>query len=182
MKNIRIIETGIDVSGVIDDLKKHPNDWESQKNIDQADSLLNHGWDYLPIGVLQLVIGGQMFEGQFIGDSEYCFPTPAYPNHLSMIKLLMDRFTQFRRCGFLSMPVGGSVGKHIDEGTYYLTKDRYHFSILGRYRYMVGDEEAVIEPGTFFWFNNKLPHGAENVGDCTRISFVVDVPHSKDNP
>lgn len=182
MNNIRIIETGIDVSGVIDDLKKYPDDWESQKSIDQADSLLNYGWDYLPIGVLQMVIAGQMFENQFIGDSEYCYPTPAYPNHLNMIRLLMDRFTQFRRCGFLSMPVGGSVGKHIDEGTYYLTKDRYHFSILGRYKYMVGDEEAIIEPGTFFWFNNKLPHGAENVGDCTRVAFVVDVPHSKNNP
>lgn len=182
MNNIRIIETGIDVSGVIEDLKNNPDDWESQKNIDQTDSLLNHGWDYLPVGVLQMVIGAQMFEGQFIGDSEYCHPTPAYPNHLNMVKLLMDRFTQFRRCGFLSMPIGGSVGKHIDEGTYYLTKDRYHFSILGRYKYMVGDEETIIEPGTFFWFNNKLPHGAENVGDCTRVAFVVDVPHSKANP
>lgn len=182
MKNIRIIETGIDVSNVIKDLKENPNDWESQKQIDKMDSLLNHGWDYLPIGILQLVVGGQMYEGQFIGDSEFCFPTPAYPHHMSMIDILMKKFIQFRRCGFLSLPVGGYVGKHIDEGSYYLTKDRYHFSIFGRYKYMVGDEEVIVEPGTFLWFNNKLPHGAENVGDCTRITFVVDVPHSKENP
>jgi hypothetical protein len=25
-------------------------------------------------------------------------------------------------------------------------------------------------------------HGTENVGDCTRITFVFDVPHSKWNP
>jgi hypothetical protein len=47
---------------------------------------------------------------------------------------------------------------------------------------MVGDEEVIIEPGTLLWFNNKLMHGTENVGDCIRITFVFDVPHSKWNP
>jgi mannose-6-phosphate isomerase-like protein (cupin superfamily) len=82
----------------------------------------------------------------------------------------------------LSLPVGGTVGKHIDMGSYYQTKDRYHLSIQGRYKYMVGDEEVIVEPGTLLWFNNKLMHGTENVGDCTRITFVFDVPHSKWNP
>ena len=40
----------------------------------------------------------------------------------------------------------------------------------------------IVEPGTLLWFNNKLPHGTENIGDCTRITFVFDVPHSKKNP
>jgi hypothetical protein len=47
---------------------------------------------------------------------------------------------------------------------------------------MVGDEEVIVEPGTFLWFNNKLPHGTENIGDCTRITFVIDVLHGSDNP
>jgi mannose-6-phosphate isomerase-like protein (cupin superfamily) len=47
---------------------------------------------------------------------------------------------------------------------------------------MVGDEEVIVEPGTFLWFNNKLPHGTENIGDCTRITFVIDVLHGPDNP
>jgi hypothetical protein len=25
-------------------------------------------------------------------------------------------------------------------------------------------------------------HGTKNVGDCTRITYVFDVPHSKKNP
>ena len=71
---------------------------------------------------------------------------------------------------------------HIDWGTYYLNKDRYHLSIQGRYRYTVGDESVEIEPGTFLWFNNKLEHGTENIGDETRITFVIDVLHSPTNP
>jgi hypothetical protein len=82
---------------------------------------------------------------------------------------------------FLALPVGEIVGSHIDEGTYYLTKDRYHLSIQGKYEYTVGDETTTIEPGTLFWFNNKLPHKAVNIGDNIRITFVFDVPHHKRN-
>lgn len=29
------------------------------------------------------------------------------------------------------------------------------------------------------WFNNKLPHGTENLGDDIRITFVFDVKNSE---
>ena len=80
------------------------------------------------------------------------------------------------------LPVGGAVGSHIDDGTYYLKKDRYHLSLQGKYRYECNGEEHIIEPGTFFWFSNKLTHSALNVGDVDRITFVFDVPHNKNNP
>ena len=47
---------------------------------------------------------------------------------------------------------------------------------------MVGNEEVIVEPGTFLWFNNKVEHGTENIGDEVRITFVIDVPHHKTNP
>ena len=71
------------------------------------------------------------------------------------LKFLKTYFKKIRRCAFLSLPVGEIVGTHIDEGTYYLTKDRYHLSIQGKYKYTVGDETMIVEPGTFFWFNNN---------------------------
>ena len=83
------------------------------------------------------------------------------------------------RCGFLSLPVDEIVGAHIDEGTYYLTRDRYHLSILGRYQYFCGTESVIVEPGTLLWFNNKLRHGTVNIGDETRITFVFDMPHGQ---
>ena len=99
-----------------------------------------------------------------------------------LFRSLKRNFGKFSRCGFLSLPVGGEVGKHIDIGSYYQTRDRYHLSIQGRYIYTVGDESVTVEPGTLLWFNNKLPHGTKNVGDCVRVTFVFDVPHSKRNP
>jgi mannose-6-phosphate isomerase-like protein (cupin superfamily) len=47
---------------------------------------------------------------------------------------------------------------------------------------MVGNEEVIVEPGTFLWFNNKEMHGTENIGNEVRITFVVDVPYHSNNP
>ena len=91
-------------------------------------------------------------------------------------------YTRCAGCGFLSLPIGGYVGQHIDQGTYYQTRDRYHLAIQGKYRYTVGGQSVIVEPGTLLWFNNKLMHGTENVGDEVRITFVFDVPHHKRNP
>jgi hypothetical protein len=182
LDNIRVIKTGINVSKILNQLKQYPEDWEEQKNMKNADSLLNYGFDYLPAGVLQLVIGAVTDKSQFVGDTEYCIPTAAFDHHTEIIRFLHRHFHAFCRCGFLSLEVGGEVGQHIDQGTYYQTKDRYHLSIQGRYEYTVGGESVIVEPGTLIWFNNKLMHGTQNIGDCTRITFVFDVPHNKKNP
>lgn len=182
MKNIRVIKTGINVSKILAQLKKHPEDWGAVRKVDGAQSMLDQGFPEVQAGVLQLVMGGVENIDQYVGDTEYCIPTPAFNHHTEVIRFLKRNFKSFSRCGFLSLPVGGGVGKHIDLGTYYQTKDRYHLSIQGRYKYMVGDEEVIVEPGTLLWFNNKLEHGTENIGNEVRITFVFDVPHSKNNP
>jgi len=182
LDNIRVIKTGINISKIMRQLQKYPEDWESQKKMEGVDSLLNRGFMDLPAGVLQLVIGGVIDPKDYVADTEICVSTPAYERHTEIIGFLKRNFHSFSRCGFLSLEVDGEVGQHIDQGTYYQTKDRYHLSIQGRYDYTVGGETVTVEPGTLLWFNNKLMHGTKNVGDCTRITYVFDVPHSKKNP
>lgn len=182
MDNIRIIKTGINVSKILAQLNAHPEDWGAQTRVDGAKSMLNYGFPEVSAGVMQLVMGGVEHIDQYVGDTEICIPTPAIKNHTEVISFLKRHFKKFSRCGFLSLPVGGEVGKHIDIGSYYQTRDRYHLSIQGRYIYTVGDESVTVEPGTLLWFNNKLPHGTKNIGDCVRVTFVFDVPHSKNNP
>ena len=182
MDNIRIVKTGINVTKILKQLNDHPEDWGAQRNVEGALSMLDHGFPEVEAGVLQLVVGGVENLSQYVGDTEICIPTPACKNHTEIIGFLKRNFKRFSRCGFLSLPVGGSVGKHIDVGSYYLTRDRYHLAIQGTYRYTVGNETVLVKPGTLLWFNNKLEHGAENAGDCIRVTFVFDVPHSKNNP
>ena len=182
MANIRVIKTGLNVSKILKQLQQNPQDWGGQKKVEGAESMLNYGFPEVNAGVLQLVMGGVESLDQYVGDTEICIPTPAAQRHTEVLGFLKRHFKRFSRCGFLSLPVGGEVGTHIDMGKYYLTRDRYHLSIQGTYDYTVGDETVRVEPGTLLWFNNKLPHGTKNVGDCVRITFVFDVPHSKNNP
>ena len=182
---IKVIKTGIDVSKVTEQLRRHPGDWDHQKKFEGV-HLLNEDHDFadLPISNLQLTIGAVKKKEDFVGDSELNTNTPAYKRHTEIFKLIKKEFgdKDVYRCGFLALPVDEYVGAHIDEGTYYKTKDRYHLSIKGEYQYFTGGEIIKVKPGTLFWFNNKMPHGAVNTADETRITFVFDVRHSSTNP
>lgn len=186
MKSIRIIETGIDVGFVQACLDAHPDDWGAQKQLDGVE-LQDPNKLYTTVEVLQLIMGGIEWEGQYVGDSELCYQTPALYHHMPLVNWLRERFHSVRRCAFFKIPVGHKVDRHIDFGQYYLTKDRYHLSISGRYKYTVYNvdgtvDEAIIEPGTLFWFNNKLEHQSENIADVPRVAFIFDVPMDPSNP
>jgi len=183
MSNIRVIKKGINVSKILKQLHQYPEDWGAQKNIDGVGDLVNeHGFPAVQAGVLQLVMGVVANKEQYVGDSEMSIATPAYNHHTEIISFLKRHFKKFDRCGFLSLPIGGEVGQHIDIGSYYQTRDRYHLAIQGSYDYTVGGETVRVEEGDLIWFDNKQSHGTKNVGDVIRITFVFDVPHSKNNP
>jgi hypothetical protein len=182
LDNIRIIRTGINVKKILTQLENNPQDWGAVRKMDGAQSMLDRGFPEVEAGVLQLVMGGVESLDQYVGDTEICVPTPACKNHTEVLGFLKRNFKRFSRCGFLSLPVDGGVGQHVDVGSYYTTRDRYHLSIQGTYDYTVGGQTARVYPGTLLWFNNKLSHGTKNVGDNVRITFVFDVPHHKNNP
>ena len=189
MKNIRIIETGIDVSAIQKQLDQYPEDWGNVGRM-KGTARQDPHTKIVTSEVLQLVMGGVSKPDEFIGDTEITLPTEATSRHTEIQKFLFSHFRNIGRCAFLKTPVGQITGKHIDVGNYYLTKDRYHLSISGTYRYTVwddGDDDTTkevidVEPGTFFWFNNKKNHMAENTSNIERIAFIFDVPQHPSNP
>jgi hypothetical protein len=185
MKNIRIIKTGIDVQPFQDQLDQYPDDWGLQKNLEDV-AMQDPTKLWVPVDVMQLIMGGIEYDGQHVSDSELCYQTPALYHHTNIVQWLKANFWSVRRCAYFKIPVGHQVGKHVDIGSYPATKDRYHLSISGTYRYRVfeGDsyEEAIIEPGTLFWFDNKKPHESTNIGTVPRVAFIFDVPHHPNNP
>jgi hypothetical protein len=189
MKNIRIIEKNIDVSKIREQLEQYPQDWGNASRLKGVDRQDPHS-KLVTADVLQLVMGGVSKSDEFIGDTEICVPTEATTRHIAIQQWLASKSLRVGRCAFLNTPAGKITGKHIDQGKYYHTKDRYHLAIKGLYRYTVwddGDDDAtkeviVVEPGTFFWFDNKKNHMAENIGPAERIAFIFDVPMSPNNP
>jgi len=184
MKNIKILETGIDVTPIVNQLELYKEDWGNAKRT-KGSSRQDPHTKLVTSDVLQLVMGGVDSPDEFVGDTEITIPTEAVTRHTEIQRFLASKFNSpVGRCAFLKTPEGQITGKHIDEGKYYLNKDRYHLSISGTYEYTVWDDgendetkEVVnIEPGTFFWFDNKKNHMAKNTSNGDRIAFIFDVP------
>tara|TARA_B100001113_G_scaffold74889_1_gene58331 strand:+ start:390 stop:944 length:555 start_codon:yes stop_codon:yes gene_type:complete len=173
-ENIRIIKTGIDPKPFLDQMDSDHWNWVSrQKNL---------GGKKNPYGFLPLV-WAKVPPGIDPHEHSGKEPTGLYDHYTEIHKFWKKyKIKKTGRAAFFKLAPGRKVLEHIDRGDYYKNKDRYHLSLQGKYRYRVGDEEMIVEPGTFFWFYNKIPHSAENVGDVDRITFVWDVPHHKSNP
>ena len=100
---IKVLKTGINVSKVIQQLKKYPQDWDHQKNLKDSQSLIDRGFADLPVSALQLIIGGVKQQGKtLLGDSEINIKTPAYAHHSEIRKIIRKHFknADIHRCGF----------------------------------------------------------------------------------
>lgn len=178
MSNFRFIAKEIEISKILQQVLDNPDDWKA------VSTYKNIAGDLEPYGFLPLVMAWVKQEGISPKDTEHQTQTPMYKKYTEIRKWLRNQgIYEISRAAFFKLRVGGSVGKHIDEGKYYLTRDRFHLSLQGTYLYNVDGEEHIIEPGTWFWFNNKKPHFAKNISpDTERITFVWDVPHYVKHP
>jgi len=177
MSNFRFIDRNVDVSKILKQVLDNPEDWQA------VTTFKNTAGDKNPYGFLPMVMAVVRDANDDPKNTELQMNTPLYKKYTEIRKWLRNQgIYNTSRAAFFRLKPGDGVGRHIDDGTYYLTRDRYHLAIQGTYLYTVDGEEHQIAPGTFFWFNNKKYHSAYNNGDIDRLTFVFDVPHSPKNP
>lgn len=82
------------------------------------------------------------------------------------------------RAAIIKLPLGKQVYPHIDEGTYYSKRDRFHLILSGQYRYIVENEEHIFKEGELWWFDNQKVHWSQTIGDKDRIAIIFDVKDS----
>ena len=56
MNNIKVIETQVDVSKILDQLNQHPGDWGSQKKMERVQLIDPEKYE-TTVDVLQLIMG-----------------------------------------------------------------------------------------------------------------------------
>lgn len=96
----------------------------------------------------------------------------------------LDKFIQdyggvMGRVAIVKLPLGNQVYPHIDEGTYYSLRDRFHLVITGEYKYVVEDEEKIFKEGQLWWFDNQKMHYSQTIGTKDRIAIIFDVKNSQ---
>ena len=90
MNNIKVLKKGINVSKIRKQLEKYSSDWYIQRK--GTDTLLERGYADIEVGNLQLIMGAVKKKEDFVGDSEFSRPTPAYQRHTEVIKAINKEF------------------------------------------------------------------------------------------
>lgn len=101
--------------------------------------------------------------------------------HFPVVKDFLENFANMKgfmlgRAQIVLLAKESEVFTHVDYGYYYALHDRYHLVIESHGSKMVsGDEVGVFKNGDLFFYENRIPHSAENIGDSERIHLIFDV-------
>lgn len=85
---------------------------------------------------------------------------------------------EVHRVSLVLLPPKAEVTPHIDAGTYYENKDRFHVVIQGEYMVQVGADVQKFKQGELWFFDNKQLHSTRNNSDIDRIAMIFDVTNS----
>ena len=84
---------------------------------------------------------------------------------------------ELSRATIVRLKPNSKVFRHIDEGSYYFLRDRFHLvlrspagSVL-----MSGGESVRMREGELWWFDNKQFHESYNESDDWRIHYIFDL-------
>jgi hypothetical protein len=87
---------------------------------------------------------------------------------------------QLERVMLVALEGKSKVEPHIDEGTYYIERDRYHLVLKTDTSInFCGDENQIYNAGELWWFDNKKLHSVENKSEETRIHLIFDILKKK---
>ncbi len=94
-----------------------------------------------------------------------------------MTEVAAEMNCHLSRATIVRLKPKSGVLRHIDEGSYYFLRDRFHLvleSSAGSVM-MSGGEEVRMQEGELWWFDNKQYHESRNEGDEWRIHYIFDL-------
>jgi hypothetical protein len=83
---------------------------------------------------------------------------------------------KFGKVMLVSLPPGGWIEWHVDQGAYADAHDRFHLPIdtcPGAWLFSGGESAGPVQ-GILSYFNNHIPHSAVNVGPADRVHMIID--------
>src|SRR5580658_707820 len=103
---------------------------------------------------------------------------PLFPKAVAFMSGVAEEMnSQLSRATIVRLKPKSQVSRHIDIGSYYLIRDRFHlvlYSSAGSVL-MSGGEQVRMQEGELWWFDNKQYHEAYNESDEWRIHYIFDL-------
>lgn len=114
-------------------------------------------------------------------DIQESVPT-AFVNAFPITMKFLDRFAnevkgELGRAMFARLKSHSFVYPHIDEGTYYAVRDRYHLVVdsPSGSDMSIEDEDVIMTNSELWWINNKGMHHSFNRSDNWRSHLIFDI-------
>ena len=176
LRNFRCVSFGIDVRPFLVEISANERFW------------LQNTWRQDQIAVQRETntiflrgVDARSADGPDINDVQECFTTREAANFSSLMGFL-EQFAErnaalLQRAMIVRLKPSGRVYPHVDRGSYYEFRDRYHLVLLspeGSELTSAG-ERVVLREGELWWFNNKRVHSARNLSADWRVHAIFDL-------
>ena len=174
MKYFKLIRSAVDVAPLLAELRAQPEAWLAdtarqdkirvqrdtntiflRSAVPRPDLHINENQESRLTAVSNLFPRALAFMTEFAGEMN-C--------HLS-------------RATIVRLKPKSQVGRHIDEGSYYFLRDRFHLVLESAAGSVMrgGDEEVRMQEGELWWFDNKQFHESYNDSEEWRVHYIFDL-------
>ncbi len=174
MKYFRLIRSGIDVAPLLEEVRSQDHAWllnTSRQNKIRVQRDTNTIFISSPVARPDLNVN----ENQ---ESGLTAVSALFPRAVAFMNdVAKEMHSQLSRATIVRLKPKSQVARHIDAGSYYLIRDRFHlvlYSSAGSVL-MSGGEQVRMREGELWWFDNKQYHEADNESDEWRIHYIFDL-------
>jgi hypothetical protein len=101
-----------------------------------------------------------------------------FPRAMGFLAKAAELFNaSLSRATIVRLKPRSAVGIHIDSGSYYLIRNRFHLVLRSASGSILrsGNEEVRMREGELWWFDNKQHHSALNDSGEWRIHYIFDL-------
>ncbi|SDR34460.1 Aspartyl/Asparaginyl beta-hydroxylase [Rhizobiales bacterium GAS113] len=178
MKFFRLITSGIDVASLLVEIQAQEDAWLVNTSRQETIHVQRETNTIFLRNAVQR-------QDMHINENQESLPTKIseqFPRAMYfMTKTASILNATLSRATIVRLKPKSQVGRHIDVGSYYLIRDRYHLVLRSASGSVLtsGDEAARMREGELWWFDNKQHHAAFNESDEWRIHYIFDLlPHA----
>lgn len=174
MQFFKLIRSGVDVAPLLEEVQSQPQVWLlDTARQDKIRAQRETNTIFLRSAVSRPDL--------HINENQETRPTPvakSFPRAVAfMTEFAAEMNCQLSRATIVRLKPNSQVFRHIDGGSYYFLRDRFHLvlkssagSVL-----MSGGEQVRMQEGELWWFDNKQHHEAYNDSDEWRIHYIFDL-------
>ncbi len=174
MNFFRLIRSGIDVRPMLDEIYRQEHAWLlNTKRQETVRVQRNTNTILLSRAVRRPDLN--INENQEVRLTQV---SEAFPLALAFMQsVAAEMSAHLSRASIVRLKPHSKVFRHIDTGSYYLLRDRYHLVLSSPAGSVLisADEQVRMQAGELWWFDNKQYHEAYNESDEWRIHYIFDL-------